>query len=101
MLIAWIARISASMDEAACKEEMRPVKQQLVSNFRTSSVCSTLNSLRKQRRLKTGTDDLPREEKLAVLKECLSVIGRRIDIVVADKRHAGMDPEKWRKHLWV
>lgn len=23
--------ISASMDEAACKEEMRPVKQQLVS----------------------------------------------------------------------
>jgi chromodomain-helicase-DNA-binding protein 1 len=51
--------------------------------------------------LKTGTDDLPREEKLAVLKECLSVIGRRIDIVVADKRHAGMDADKWRKHLWV
>lgn len=36
-----------------------------------------------------------------MLKECLSVIGRRIDIVVADKRHAGMDAEKWRKHLWV
>jgi hypothetical protein len=54
-----------------------------------------------QRRLKTGTDDLPREEKLAVLKECLSVIGRRIDIVVSDKRHAGMDADKWRKHLWV
>ncbi|KAJ9104922.1 hypothetical protein QFC19_003717 [Naganishia cerealis] len=70
------------MDEAACKEEMRPVKQQL-------------------RRLKTGTDDLPREEKLAVLKECLSIIGRRIDIVVDDKRHAGMNADKWRKHLWV
>jgi chromodomain-helicase-DNA-binding protein 1 len=36
-----------------------------------------------------------------VLKECLSVIGRRIDTVVSDKRHAGMDADKWRKHLWV
>jgi chromodomain-helicase-DNA-binding protein 1 len=92
------------MDEAACKEEMRPVKQQLVSvfvafPFPNLPFTDTVPAL--QRRLKTGTDDLPREEKLAVLKECLSVIGRRIDIVVADKRHAGMDADKWRKHLWV
>ncbi len=72
----------ASMDEDAVKEELRPVKAQL-------------------RRLKGGTGELPREEKLTVLKDCLSVVGQRIEQVVASRKARGENEEKWRKHCWV
>lgn len=72
----------ASMDEDQCKEDMRPVKTQL-------------------RKMKEGTDHLEREEKLTVLKQCLSTIGRRIEAVVAEKETRGLNGVKWRKHLWV
>lgn len=51
--------------------------------------------------MKNGTDDLAREEKLSILKDCLSHVGRKIDNVVAWKHAHGLDGEKWRKHLWV
>jgi chromodomain-helicase-DNA-binding protein 1 len=54
-----------------------------------------------QRRLKSGTGQLGREEKLAVLKECLATVGKRIETVVAARRAKGEDAEKWRKHCWV
>ncbi len=56
---------------------------------------------RRQKQLKTGTDDLGREEKVFVLKECLSAIGSRIEDVVVEKRRMHENAEKWRKHLWV
>jgi chromodomain-helicase-DNA-binding protein 1 len=71
-----------SMDETATKEELRPVKKHL-------------------KQLKAPTDDLSREEKVALLKESLSAIGARIDAVVANKSAQGQNGEKWRKHLWV
>jgi chromodomain-helicase-DNA-binding protein 1 len=70
------------MDEKQCKEEMRPVKTQL-------------------RKMKTGTDHLQREEKLAALKLCLSAIGHRIEQVAKEKAEQGLDGEKCRKHLWM
>lgn len=48
-----------------------------------------------QKKLKTGTDELPREEKLAVLKDCLALVGERIDTVVANKLAKGEDAEKY------
>jgi chromodomain-helicase-DNA-binding protein 1 len=67
-----------SMDEEACKEALRPVKREL-------------------KRLKQS-DELPREDKLRVLRECLSAIGGTINKSLAERRD---DQEKWRKHLWV
>lgn len=49
-----------SMDEADCKEILRPVKREL-------------------KRLKMSTDHMSREEKVAHLKACLSAIGSRIE----------------------
>ena len=69
-----------SMDEAAVKEALRPAKKHM-------------------KKLKGGTDDLSREEKISALKECVAGIGARIDEVVADKSPA--DAAKWRKHCWV
>ncbi|RSH91369.1 hypothetical protein EHS25_009668 [Saitozyma podzolica] len=71
-----------SMDEDAVKELLRPAKRHL-------------------KRLKTGTENLDRQEKIAALKECLAGIGARIDEVVADKQAQGADANKWRKHCWV
>ena len=42
------------------------------------------------------TESLRREVKVAILKEELSAIGDRID-VVAQKREPGEGGEKWRK----
>lgn len=69
------------MDEGATKEELRPVKKQLKD-------------------LKLSGDDMPREKKVAILKDSLGAIGRRIDFVVKQKKAAGEDAEKWKKHLW-
>ncbi|CAD6582432.1 MAG: hypothetical protein TREMPRED_003281 [Tremellales sp. Tagirdzhanova-0007] len=71
-----------SMDENAVKEALRPAKKHL-------------------KKLKGGTENLSREEKIIALKECVAGIGTRIDEVVAEKEEAGLNPGKWRKHCWV
>ncbi|KZT26679.1 transcription regulator [Neolentinus lepideus HHB14362 ss-1] len=71
-----------SMDEAATKEELRPVKKQL-------------------KQLKLSGGDMPRDEKVAILKESLAAIGRRIELVLNNKQAAGEDTERWRRHLWT
>jgi chromodomain-helicase-DNA-binding protein 1 len=70
------------MDEAATKEELRPVKKQL-------------------KQLKLSGEDMPRDDKVAILKESLAAIGRRIDVVLSNKAERGEDCERWRKHLWT
>ncbi|GAA6034484.1 hypothetical protein JCM8097_005352 [Rhodosporidiobolus ruineniae] len=69
-----------SMDEEMCKEAMRPVKHEL-------------------KRLKKPTDEMSREDKLAHLKDTLSSIGQRID-VVAEFEKTSERREKKRQHLW-
>ncbi|KGB76774.2 chromodomain-helicase-DNA-binding protein 1 [Cryptococcus deuterogattii R265] len=71
-----------SMDEDAVKELLRPAKKHL-------------------KKLKSGTENLSREEKIVALKECLAGIGARIDEVVAEKAAEGQNATKWRKHCWV
>ncbi|KAM0749051.1 hypothetical protein T439DRAFT_343555 [Meredithblackwellia eburnea MCA 4105] len=70
-----------SMDETECKEILRPVKREL-------------------KRLKMSTDGMPREEKVAHLKGCLSAIGSRIDYT-ANQESSSSAKDKRRKHLWV
>ena len=55
---------------------------------------STPRTCCSQKQLKNDTETLPREEKIAVLKECLSVIGARIEAVVATKKASGEDADK-------
>jgi len=71
-----------SMDEASTKEELRPVKKQL-------------------KQLKLSGGDMPRDDKVAILKESLAAIGRRIEIVLDTKQSAGEDRDRWRRHLWT
>jgi chromodomain-helicase-DNA-binding protein 1 len=73
---------SPSMDEASTKEELRPVKKQL-------------------KQLKLSGEDMPRDDKVAILKESLAAIGRRIDIVLSNKAERGEDCERWKRHLWT
>lgn len=70
------------MDEPDVKDKMRPVKAQL-------------------KKLKAGTDNLSREEKVAALKECVTAIGDRIEVVVADQAKLGKDVKKLKRHLWM
>lgn len=72
-----------SMDEAECKELMRPCRKEL-------------------KRLRQGTDHLERDEKVAVLKDCLSATGRRIDEILHTKyaRDSPSAKEKHELHLW-
>ncbi|KAJ3759144.1 P-loop containing nucleoside triphosphate hydrolase protein [Lentinula raphanica] len=71
-----------SMDEAATKEELRPVKKQL-------------------KQLKLSGEDMPKDEKVAILKDSLAAIGGRIEHVLNVKQQAGEDRERWRRHLWT
>ncbi|PCH43780.1 transcription regulator [Wolfiporia cocos MD-104 SS10] len=71
-----------SMDEAATKEELRPVKKQL-------------------KNLKLSGGDMPRDDKVAILKESLAAIGKRIELVLAQKQAVGEDRDRWRRHLWT
>ncbi|KAF8628912.1 hypothetical protein AX15_003691 [Amanita polypyramis BW_CC] len=71
-----------SMDEAATKEELRPVKREL-------------------KQLKLSGGEMPRDDKVAMLKESLAAIGRRIDDVLIEKHAAGEDIDRWRRHLWT
>ena len=75
-------RHSPSMDEAATKEELRPVKKQLKD-------------------LKLSGEDMPREKKVTILKDSLSAIGRRIEVVLKAKAVAGEDTVRWKRHLWT
>ena len=70
------------MDEAATKEELRPVKKQLKD-------------------LKLSGEDMPREKKVTILKDSLSAIGRRIEVVLKAKAAAGEDAARWKRHLWT
>ncbi|KAG6920300.1 hypothetical protein DXG01_005069 [Tephrocybe rancida] len=71
-----------SMDEGATKEELRPVKKQL-------------------KQLKLSGGEMPRDDKVAILKDSLAAIGRRIEHVLNTKQSAGEDRERWRRHLWT
>ena len=44
---------------------------------------------------------MPRDDKVAILKDSLAAIGRRIEHVLAQKQAAGEDTERWRRHLWT
>lgn len=44
---------------------------------------------------------MPREEKVAILKESLAAIGRRIQEVLEVKEKNGEDVERWKRHLWA
>jgi len=46
-------------------------------------------------------EDMPRDDKVAILKDSLAAIGRRIEIVLQNKQAAGEDRERWRRHLWA
>uniref|UniRef100_V5ETJ6 Chromatin remodelling complex ATPase chain n=1 Tax=Kalmanozyma brasiliensis (strain GHG001) TaxID=1365824 RepID=V5ETJ6_KALBG len=74
----------ASMDEAECKELMRPCKKQL-------------------KRLRDGTDHLERDQKVTVLKECLSAIGGHIDHLLESKfaSLSAKEKNRWFHHLWA
>ncbi|BGP17107.1 ATP-dependent DNA helicase Hrp3 [Rhodosporidiobolus nylandii] len=69
-----------SMDDDSCKEALRPVKHEL-------------------KKLKKGTADMSREEKVAHLKETLTTIGSRIEVVAAFEKSPS-EKERRRKHLW-
>ncbi|KAI0341938.1 hypothetical protein BDW22DRAFT_219821 [Trametopsis cervina] len=71
-----------SMDEATTKEELRPVKKQL-------------------KNLKLSGGDMPRDEKVAILKESLAAIGKRIEAVLQEKAQKGEDTKRWKRHLWT
>jgi chromodomain-helicase-DNA-binding protein 1 len=90
---------SPSMDEEAVKEELRPVKKQLVCRHPVN--CLVLFSLRIQKQLKLSGEDMPQDDKVAILKDSLASINRRIEHVLNAKQAAGEDREKWRRHLWT
>jgi len=58
-------------------------------------------SKRAQKQLKLSGEDMPRDNKVAILKDSLAAIGRRIEHVLATKQAAGEDRERWRRHLWT
>jgi chromodomain-helicase-DNA-binding protein 1 len=44
---------------------------------------------------------MPRDDKVAILKDSLAAIGRRIELVLNAKEAAGEDRDRWRRHLWT
>ena len=71
-----------SMDEDACKSLMRPVREQL-------------------KELKKGTAGMSRDQKLEVLKRCLTAISSRVADIVAASNGAAAAKQKLRKHCWI
>ena len=92
------ADLNRDIDEGIIKELLRPAKKHLVRVLITLCDCMLTMS---QKKLKSGTDGLSREEKIAVLKECLSGIGSRISEVVSMKAAEGESATRWRKHCWM
>ncbi|CAO1622803.1 unnamed protein product [Sympodiomycopsis kandeliae] len=74
-----------TMDEAWCKELMRPARKSL-------------------KRLRDETDRHRGAEKLKLLKDCLSVIGKRIEAVLVqecdENKQPRMKRNKLERHLW-
>lgn len=54
-----------------------------------------------QKNLKLSGGDISRDDKVAILKESLSAIGKRIELVLAQKQAVGEDRDRWRRHLWT
>ncbi|KDN43415.1 hypothetical protein K437DRAFT_274892 [Tilletiaria anomala UBC 951] len=73
-----------SMDEAECKDLMRPCKNQL-------------------KKLREGTDHLERDQKVATLKYCLSAIGKRIDALLKHEfvKESTSQKQRRERHLWA
>ncbi len=44
---------------------------------------------------------MPRDDKVAILKDSLAAIGRRIEHVLNAKEAQGEDRDRWRRHLWT
>ena len=44
---------------------------------------------------------MPRDDKVAILKESLAAIGKRIEYVLDQKAKSGDDVTRWRRHLWT
>jgi chromodomain-helicase-DNA-binding protein 1 len=44
---------------------------------------------------------MPRDDKVAILKESLAAIGKRIEYVLEQKAKAGEDTKRWKRHLWT
>ena len=44
---------------------------------------------------------MPRDDKVAILKESLAAIGKRIEYVLDQKAKAGEDAKRWKRHLWT
>jgi len=86
------------MDEATTKEELRPVKKQLVG---LTFTCFIQRLTVLQKNLKLSGEDMPRDDKVAILKDSLAAIGKRIEFVLAQKEAAGEDRDRWRRHLWA
>jgi len=89
------------MDESETKEELRPVKKQLVSRSIFGRLGSFLSHANRQKQLKLSGEDLPRDEKVAILKDSLAAIGKRIEHVLSTKESQGENRERWRRHLWT
>ena len=72
-----------SMDEAECKESLRPVKSELQ---------------RLQKSETASTDGVAKEARIALYKECLSAIGARIDVAKREKKGSSSQ-DTFEKHL--
>lgn len=68
-----------SMDERECKDDLRPVKREL-------------------KRLKLDTSAFAPQEKVAHLKECISAIGSRIELIASQEK-SSTGRNRRRKHL--
>lgn len=44
---------------------------------------------------------MPRDDKVAILKESLAAIGKRIEVVLMEKAQKGEDTRRWKRHLWT
>lgn len=89
------------MDENATKNELRSVKKHLVCIPRFYATSCKAKDILLQKQLKLSGGDMPREEKVAILKDSLAAIGRRIQEVLEVKQRSGEDVVRWRRHLWA
>ncbi|KAI9594623.1 SNF2 family N-terminal domain-containing protein [Syncephalis fuscata] len=73
----------ASMDEAECKELLRPVRRAL-------------------RWLQTESEQCPPTEKVARTTQCVTDVGRHITRLLSQRfaRAASSERARWRRHLW-
>jgi len=62
---------------------------------------SVIQRIHTQKQLKLSGEEMPRDDKVAILKDSLAAIGRRIEMVLNAKEANGEDRDRWRKHLWT